>query len=476
MIDMNFLLNSLSTKADWIGLRYVQECSKTRHARNGQLDPITTMIDEGIMVEVLSDGQFASAGTHDISVSGVQKAANQALQQAKHLKKYQLNQFNDAVRPPSKGHYQSPGVDSFNSSQSKDINDLAITLCQKLKLNDQIISTSVVLISIDQHTAFVSTNGADFSQDIHQRALHLSATAQTGSVIQTRSNGVPLTQNGDEFFQEQRWLEETEKVAREAIELTQADECPEGLYDLILMPDQLYLQIHESIGHPIELDRILGDERNYAGWSFIKLEDFGHLQYGSPLLNITFDPSLTHEFASYGFDDTGAPAEHQYLIKDGILLRGLGSLESQQRSGVPGVASARASSWNRPPIDRMANINLEPGSSTLEDMISSTERGILMKTNKSWSIDDYRNKFQFGCEYGQLIENGRLTKTLKNPNYRGVSTPFWKSLKMVGNPSTFEIHGALTCGKGEPNQVIRVGHATPPCLFSQVEVFGGGKI
>ena len=124
----------------------------------------------------------------------------------------------------------------------------------------------------------------------------------------------------------------------------------------------------------------------------------------------------------------------------------------------------------------MANINLEPGTSSLEDMISSTERGILMKTNKSWSIDDYRNKFQFSCEYGQLIEHGKLTKTLKNVNYRGVSTPFWKSLKMVGDPSTFEVHGALTCGKGEPNQIIRVGHATPPCLFANVEVFGEEKI
>jgi predicted Zn-dependent protease len=240
------------------------------------------------------------------------------------------------------------------------------------------------------------------------------------------------------------------------------------------MPDQLYLQIHESIGHPLELDRILGDERNYAGWSFIKPQDFGHLQYGSSLLNVTFDPSVSGEMATYHYDDAGAPAERHYIIKDGLLKRGLGGLESQKRLQLPGVSSTRASSWNRPPIDRMANINIEPGSTSLAQMIASTERGILMQTNKSWSIDDYRNKFQFGCEYGQLIENGKLTKIVKNPNYRGITTPFWKGLKMVGDTSTFEVYGSFYCGKGEPNQIIRVGHATPACLFTNVEVFGGG--
>jgi predicted Zn-dependent protease len=234
------------------------------------------------------------------------------------------------------------------------------------------------------------------------------------------------------------------------------------------------MQVHESIGHPLELDRILGDERNYAGWSFIKLEDFGHLVYGSELLNVTFDPTVPNELATYHFDDTGAPATREYIIKDGILKRGLGGLESQRRTKTPGVSSQRAASWNRPPIDRMANLNIEPGSATLKDMVSATERGILMKTNKSWSIDDYRNKFQFGCEYAQLIENGKITKTLKNPNYRGITTPFWHGLKMVGDLSTCEVRGSFYCGKGEPNQIIRVGHATPACLFSNVEVFGGG--
>ncbi|MBX9785979.1 MAG: TldD/PmbA family protein, partial [Alphaproteobacteria bacterium] len=188
---------------------------------------------------------------------------------------------------------------------------------------------------------------------------------------------------------------------------------------------------------------------------------------------VTFDPTVAGEFASYAFDDTGLEAQRQYIIKDGLLVRGLGGIDSQKRAQVPGVACARASSWNRPPIDRIANINIEPGETSFPEMIASVERGIYMTTNSCWSIDDYRRKFQFGCEYGRLIENGKLTKVIKNPNYRGITTPFWNSLKKVGDASTSEILGSPYCGKGEPNQLIRVGHAVPACLFQNVEVFGG---
>ena len=205
----------------------------------------------------------------------------------------------------------------------------------------------------------------------------------------------------------------------------------------------------------------------------VELKDFGNLKYGSDIMNITFDPTVKHQFACYGFDDGGLKAEKEYIIKDGLLIRGLGGMESQLRSGIPGVANFRSSSWNRAPIDRMANLNLEPGDSTYDEIIASVKSGVYMETNRSWSIDDYRNKFQFGCEYARLIENGKLTKILKNPNYRGISNPFWNSLKMVGNQDTFEMYGTPYCGKGEPNQTIRVGHASPVCLFENVEIFGG---
>jgi predicted Zn-dependent protease len=200
---------------------------------------------------------------------------------------------------------------------------------------------------------------------------------------------------------------------------------------------------------------------------------FGSYQYGSKLLNITYDPTNKNQFASYGFDDEGLKAKKQFIIRKGILERPLGGVVSQQRAGVEGVANSRASSWNRPPIDRMANLNLELGTSSFEEMVASVEKGVYMKTNNSWSIDDSRNKFQFGCEWGQLIEDGKLTKVVKKPNYRGISATFWRNLKMVGNESTYDVLGTPYCGKGEPNQVVRVGHASPTCLFADVDVFGG---
>jgi predicted Zn-dependent protease len=234
------------------------------------------------------------------------------------------------------------------------------------------------------------------------------------------------------------------------------------------------LQIHESIGHPLELDRILGDERNYAGLSFVTPEMFGSYRYGSPLLNVTFDPTLANELASCAADDEGTRAQRVHLIRDGILERPLGGALSQARAGLAGTANARASGWQRPPIDRMTNINLESGDEDLEAMIGRIEHGVLMDTNRSWSIDDSRNKFQFGCELGRVIEDGELKHLVRNPGYRGISARFWRSLDGVGSARTREVGGVRNCGKGEPNQAVYVGHASPPCLFRQVEIFGGG--
>ena len=205
----------------------------------------------------------------------------------------------------------------------------------------------------------------------------------------------------------------------------------------------------------------------------VNLDMFGEYKYGSDKLNISFNPNQESELATYNYDDDGTAATKKYLIKDGILERPIGGFYSSQRVNQDYVACSRATSWNRPPIDRMGNINLEPGDSSFSEMIASVEDGILLETNNSWSIDDYRNKFQFGCEKGTIIKNGELKHITKNPNYRGITKEFWHNLSMVGDETSFSILGTANCGKGEPNQTIFVGHATPPCLFREIDIFGG---
>ncbi|MBY0280619.1 MAG: TldD/PmbA family protein [Alphaproteobacteria bacterium] len=472
-MNLKRCLENLPIKADWVAIREIREEITSRSARNGRSDQNDVSIDHGYMVEVLIDGQFAYSSTNTHSEEAIQNAAKKAEELAKKTSINKLYPFTPSVRPKADGNYVFSSKTTPDTMPIADFVDILIQTTNTLKVSDKIVNAVAHAMVIDRDSYMVSSNGSDVYQQTLMTQLTLSATAGEGNETQTRTNGAPFTQQGLELLDKEILLETANKVGKEALELLTAEECPNGTFDLVLAPDQLYLQVHESIGHPLELDRILGDERNYAGWSFVKPSDFGTLQYGSSLLNVTFDPFVEREAASYAFDDVGNKATREYLIKDGVLMRGLGSLESQERLKLPGVANARISSWNRPPIDRMANINIEPGDSSFEEMISRIENGIYMQTNRSWSIDDYRNKFQFGCEYARRIQNGRLGAVLKNPNYRGISIPFWKSLRAVGNKESYKISGSPYCGKGEPNQVIRVGHAVPTCWFEKIDVFGG---
>ena len=470
-MDLRKTLDKINIKAEWIGLREVKESTTYRVIRDLNPESNNTTIDHGIMVEVLVNGQFGYCASHDLSFDAINNAAKDAYTQAVNASKYSIYPFKENVRPKSVGEYRSPYTLKDISLSS--LMDTLMKSNKALKNSKKIVSAISMARIVNTDMKFVSTNGSDFSQNFMYVGPAYKAIAQDGNIVQSRSYMDQCVQAGMEVFEENRVIKKCEDICKEVIELLTAEDCPTEKMDLVLHSDQMLLQIHESIGHALEVDRILGDERNYAGWSFVNLEDFGKLKYGSDIMDITFDPTIPKEFASYGFDDSGLKAKKEYIIKSGILQRGLGGLESQERANINGVANFRACSWNRAPIDRMANLNLEPGDSTYDEIISSVERGIFMQTNRSWSIDDFRNKFQFGCEYGQLIENGKITKTVRNPNYRGISTPFWNNLRKVGNKDTFDVYGTPYCGKGEPNQGIRVGHASPVCLFSDIEVFGG---
>ncbi|MBD2138998.1 TldD/PmbA family protein [Anabaena sp. FACHB-1237] len=475
--ELTTAINNFNIDADWIGLRVVKETTNMYYVRDALPQTNGKSLTMGAMIEVMVNGCLGYSATNSLDIHSLQNAAEIAYKQALAASKFWIYPFTENQRPKIVGEYNSPFLETLESISAGEINDLLIKICQHLKLNDKIIQTTARITTNHKETWFVSSNGSEIYQRILAIGNHFGAIAQDGKITQQRTNNgqeANYYQGGLELIKPDKLWHQVEKVGEQVLELLTAEECPDISTNLVLAPDQMMLQIHESIGHPLEIDRILGDERNYAGGSFVKLEDFGKLQYGSSLMNITFDPTIEGEFASYGFDDNGIKATREYIIKDGILQRGLGSVDSQKRAGIPGVSCARACSWNRPPIDRMANLNLEPGTANFDDIIAGIEHGIYMESNRSWSIDDQRYKFQFGCEYAKLIENGKLTKTLRNPNYRATTPQFWHSLIEVGNDASWEMYGTPYCGKGEPNQAIFVGHGSPVCVFANVEVFGGG--
>jgi predicted Zn-dependent protease len=466
---------SLARGVDFWSLRFVDETAETLTVRKNVALPPFVCHEHGAMATVYANGGYGYAATGDTSPAGVADVLARATAWARATARRAMIDARGLPRPAPRGEYASPSFHAPARSR-REWFDLLTQESLEAAIDPRIVDWEA---SIALHTAthrLLTSAGGDVVQRYRFMYPGLSVTAHAEGDTQTRTlNGYRgiCQQGADEILTRFGFAGSGRRLAEEALEVVVAPNCPTGRMDVLLMPDQMIMQIHESIGHPLELDRILGDERNFAGTSFVTPDMFGTYRYGSELLNITFDPTRAEELASYGWDDDGSRAEKVHLIRAGILERPLGSVISQVRAGLPGTSNSRADNWNRPPIDRMANLNLEPGDSTLAEMIASIERGVLMETNSSWSIDDSRNKFQFGCERGRLIENGKLGEVVKNPNYRGISANFWRSLAKVGNEDTLQVLGSPYCGKGEPNQVIRVGHASPACVFTAVDVFGG---
>lgn len=471
-------------QADLITLRIHRKRGRYFSAQDAAFENAGYHKDEGFMVEVLYKGHLSYNASQNLTPEGVAAAAVRAFDAAKAAHSLRITDFDPLIRPNNNIKYETlRGKKTYPSKA--EIFEYLFETCNTLKVSESVIDTFAYANFDEEEIELLTSEGGNIFQNFYIVYSGLGAAARKGDVIQRRSYngfGARAFQGGFEFLNFEQTTKEAERVGKEAVELLSCDTCPSDRRTLVLMPDQMILQIHESVGHPLEIDRIIGDERNFAGGSFIKPDDIGKFQYGSRLMNICFDPSIPYQLASYAADQTGTSAKKVFIIKEGILVRGLGGIESVSRLYKTRpemddklIANQRATSWNRPPIDRMANLNLEPGTSSFDQIISSIEKGILMTSNRSWSIDDYRNKFQFGCEYAKLIENGKITKTVRDPNYRGVSSTFWRNLCAVGDKSTFEVYGTPNCGKGEPNQTITVGHASPVCAFSDVEVFGGGK-
>ena len=458
---MQARLPALRSAAPFWSVRFHEETSRSFAMRQDTFEPPRLSLDRGAMLTAVVAGGAGYCATGDLSPAGLQKALDRATEWAQATRGRAIVRFDPSKVAPPRGSYQTPVAAA--QLEPDRIREMLALECRAAKIDARIVERTAALEIVEDERVYLTSHGGEVRQRFRFTVPHLRVTANEGTATQSRS--LEHTQQGG-FEQVARsgFVGAGRRVAEEALQLLAAPNCPSGERDLLLMPDQMMLQIHESIGHPLELDRILGDERNYAGTSFVRPEMFGSYRYGSELLNVTYDPTRPEEHATYAFDDEGVAAHKVFLIRNGILAAPLGG---------EGVANSRASGWNRPPIHRMANLNVEPGASSLAELIASIERGVLMRTNVSWSIDDSRNKFQFGCEWGELIENGKRRGAVKNPNYRGISATFWRSLRAVGGPETFEVHGTQYCGKGEPNQAIHCGHAAPACVFSAVDVFGG---
>ena len=461
--------------ADFWSLRFVEETCESFSVQRNVQQPWAVSTDRGVMASVYAGGGYGYAATADMSPQGLRNALQRAQAWALGTARLALIDSRTLPRPAPRGRYVSPSFDRPLPSHS-DWYEMLQRESLQAACDPRIVDWEALVDVLKATHRLITSEGGDVVQWHRYLYPSISVTAHADGVTQQRSlNGQRgmCQQGGIEILDRVGFAGSGRRVAEEALELLLAPNCPSGRMDVLLAPDQMVLQIHESIGHPLELDRILGDERNFAGTSFVTPDMFGTYRYGSEHLNITFDPTRPEELASYAFDDDGTAAERTFLIRDGILERPLGGAISQSRAGLPGVANARAASWNRPPIDRMANLNLEPGDATFDALVAGIERGVLLETNASWSIDDSRNKFQYGCERGRVIENGRLGHVVKNPNYRGISAEFWRSLARVGNAETVRVLGTPYCGKGEPSQTIRVGHTSPACVFTNVDVFGG---
>ncbi|GAA0416566.1 peptidase C69 [Actinoplanes capillaceus] len=323
----------------------------------------------------------------------------------------------------------------------------------------------------DTRKWFASSEGHRIDQHIRECGAGVTAIAIGDGEVQRRSwpsHRGQFGTRGWELVEELDLVGNAPRMAEEARALLTAPLCPAGETTLVLGGEQLALQIHESVGHAIELDRILGWEAAFAGTSWLDLSRLGSLRYGSELMNITIDPTFPGALGSFGFDDEGTPAARRHAVRDGVWVGVLAGRDSAAVAGLDYAGSVRSDGWSRLPMVRMTNVGLEPGPHTLDEIIAATGDGVFMDVNRSWSIDDRRLNFQFGCEIGYEIKNGRLGRMLRNPTYTGIGPRFWQSMDMLSSETV--AWGTPNCGKGQPGQIGHTGHPAAPARFTNVRV------
>jgi TldD protein len=456
-------------------VRVEQSRDRQVSTRNGRPGQIASWESLGVGIRVIVDGCWGFAATDDLSTRGLGHAAELAVEIAR---SGTLAKKTGVVLAPEEaysGDWTSAcRIDPFSIPLEQQL-ALLLRIDEELRRTDGVSLSETSFVCSKKSQFFASSAGSRISQTRTTTGAGYSAYCYRGDELQKRSYpnsfGGQYQLKGYELVDELDLLAQAPRIAEEAVALQSADPCPEGEFNLILDSSQLGLQIHESIGHPIELDRVLGSEANYAGMSFLTLDQLNTLRYGSDIVNVVCDAREEHGpgLGTFAFDDEGVPAQCVDIIRNGQFT---GYMTSRETAAAVGASKSngtmRAESWNRLPLIRMTNVSLLPGEQTL-DQVFDTD-GIYMETNRSWSIDDKRYNFQFGCEAAWEIRGGRRVRLLKNPVYSGMSTDFWNACEAVAGRSHWTLWGVPNCGKGQPEQVMGTGHGASPSRFRKIKI------
>ena len=465
--------------ATYADVRVIDDRSRGLATKNGKIANASDSQSQGFSVRVLMNGAWGFASSADLGRSSVEATAAHAVEIARASAKVKQSDVKLVPEQAVTAEWTTPyEIDPFTIPVEENLH-----LLQKIDADLRAVP-GVTLAETNMNFRreeqwFFSSEGSNIHQTKYSTGAGYVAYAFAGSEIQKRSYpssfGGQWQNKSYELIEELKLVENARRIGEEAVALHSADQCPEGVFDIILESSQLGLQIHESIGHPIELDRVLGMEANFAGTSFLTLEKLRTLKYGSELVNVVADARQEHGpgLGTFGFDDEGVPAQCTPIITNGLFTGYLSSRETAPTIGLNrSGGTLRAESWNRLPIIRMTNISILPGEKplTLEQLISSTDHAILFQTNRSWSIDDKRYNFQFGTEIGWEIKNGKRARMLKNPSYSGITTEFWNSMDAICSRDEWTLWGTPNCGKGQPQQVMGTGHGASPARFRGVKV------
>jgi TldD protein len=442
-------------------------------ARNGVVATLSDSTSRGYGIRALVDGAWGFAASSNLTEEGIDRTAARAVEIARAGAAIARQRFGE---PPSKAY-----TDTFHTPVQRDPHDIPLGERVALLLDaEKALHVSpqisvgrawMDLWSIDK--IFFSTIGSRIEQSIRQSGSGIEALAVGEGDVQTRTypGDIGLYKSGGwEIIEQARLRENAQRIGEEAVALLTAPQCPSGTFDIILGGSQVSLQIHESCGHPAELDRVMGWEANFSGTSFLQIGQLEKLKYGSDLVTIVIDNTLPEGLATVGYDDEGTKSGTSDIIRNGMLVGYEMSNDTARAIGRQSNACVRAQSWEFVPMIRMCNLNLLPGKTPFENLFDDVKDGIYMESNRSWSIDDHRLNFQFGCEMGWEVKNGKKGRLLKNPTYAGITPQFWNSCDAIGDKNSWNAWGTPNCGKGEPMQTGRTAQCAAPARFRNVRV------